>query len=528
MIRRLASLFDRNLLVVVGVLIALGLYNLASASRPLGVPLHFTHALHLGIGLGAAALVAWMHYRNLETLAFPILFGVVALLIATMFFGRVVNGSRRWLSLGFMSIQTSDLAKLAVIIIVARVFHLERWEGTLRLRDILRPLNSSRPLLMLGVVMVVSLFGDRLAPAEVQQWSDGRYRTVAELTETENQISVGRQRGEGIRLPHTGVEPEHARLRRTDDGRYVVKDTGSAAGTFVNGEQIQGEQVLGHHDVMRFGTSQRAELRLRAPMLSVRPWLPGLALLGLVWLGAAFLRQARKGRVEGPDVLAPIDLVALPCLLILIQPDLGTTLVVLLIAFSMILFVGLRPTSLLALIGGTAVGSVLAWVTVLKPYQKQRVLTFLNPTSDLAGAGYHQHQSLIAVGSGEWFGKGHAQGTQTQLSFLPEQQTDFIFSVWAEEHGFVGSALVVLLFTALILMCLRAALRARDRFGALLIVGVTALLFWHTVINMLMVLRLAPVVGVPLPFWSNGGSFVLTAMLGLGMVVSVDRRRNLF
>ncbi|NJK89497.1 MAG: FtsW/RodA/SpoVE family cell cycle protein [Myxococcales bacterium] len=168
------------------------------------------------------------------------------------------------------------------------------------------------------------------------------------------------------------------------------------------------------------------------------------------------------------------------------------------------------------------------WFVLLQPYQKQRVLTFLNPTSDLAGAGYHQHQSLIAVGSGEWSGKGHGQGTQTQLSFLPEQQTDFIFSVWAEEHGFVGSLLVVVLFAALMLLLLRMALRARDRFGALLIVGVTALLFWHSVINMLMVLRLAPVVGVPLPFWSNGGSFLLTAMLGLGLAVSVDRRRNLF
>lgn len=528
MIRRLASLLDRNLLTVVGALLVLGLYNLASASRPLGVPLHHTHALHLGIGLGAAALVAWMHYRNLETLAFPILFGVVALLVATMFFGRVVNGSRRWLSLGFMSIQTSDLAKLAVIVIVARIFHLERWEGTLRLRDILRPLNLSRPLLMLGLIMVVAIFGDQLVPAEVQRASEGRYRRVAELTEADRSITVGRRRGEGIRLPHTGVEPEHALLLRTDDGRYVVRDFGSAAGTFVNGDQVEGERELRHHDVVRFGTSQRAELRLKAPLATVRPWLPGLALLGLVWLGFAFLRQARAGGVEGPDVMAPIDLVALPCVLILIQPDLGTTLVVLLIAFSMILFVGLRPGSLLALIGGSAAGSALAWVAVLKPYQKQRVLTFLNPTSDLAGAGYHQHQSLIAVGSGEWLGKGHAQGTQTQLSFLPEQQTDFIFSVWAEEHGFVGSALVVILFATLILMCLRAALRARDRFGALLIVGVTALLFWHTVINMLMVLRLAPVVGVPLPFWSNGGSFVLTAMLGLGMVVSVDRRRNLF
>jgi len=527
-IPRVAATVDRNLVAIVFAILVLGLYNLSSASRPLGVPLHYTHAMHLGIGLAAAALVAWLHYRNLETLAFPILFTVVGLLIATMVFGRVVNGSRRWLSLGFMSLQTSDLAKLAAIIIVARVFHLERWEGTLTLRDILRPLNLSRPLLLLGTVMLVSIAGDRMIPAEIERSMDGRHRTVAQLDAGQPTVRVGRRAGLDVRLPQTGVASEHAVIERADDGRYVVRTLEEDAGTFVNGERVGSGQSLRHGDVIRFGSSQRAELRLSAPLSLVRPWLPGVALVGLIWLGVAFLRLVRRGGVRGADILAPIDLVALPCVLILVQPDLGTTLVVLLIAFSMILFVGLRPGSLLALIGGSAAASILAWFAVLKPYQKQRVLTFLNPTSDLAGAGYHQHQSLIAVGSGEWFGKGHAQGTQTQLSFLPEQQTDFIFSVWAEEHGFAGSALVVVLFAALILMCLRAALRARDRFGALLIVGVTAMLFWHTVINMLMVLRLAPVVGVPLPFWSNGGSFVLTAMIGLGIVVSVDRRRNFF
>jgi cell division protein FtsW (lipid II flippase) len=514
-IRRIVGSVDRNLVGVVAAIILLGLYNLSSASRPLGVPLHHTHAIHVAIGLGAAAFVAWLHYRNLETLAFVILFAVVGLLVATMFFGRVVNGSRRWLSLGLMSIQTSDLAKLAVVVVVARVFHLERWEGTLTLRDILRPLNVSRPLLVLGVVIALSAFGERLIPPELERAVDGRYRRVAELEQT---VVVGRAADSGVRLAYTGVDARHAEIARSDaDGRgFVVRDLDSSTGTFVNGERIEGEAEIGHRDVIRFGSSQRAELRLHATIASIRPWLPGVAVLGLLWLVAGFIRI--RGGVTGPQILAPIDLVALPCVLILIQPDLGTTLVVLLIAFSMILFVGLRPRSLLALIGGSALGSILAWFALLKPYQKQRVLTFLNPTSDLAGAGYHQHQSLIAVGSGEWFGKGHAQGTQTQLSFLPEQQTDFIFSVWAEEHGFIGSGVVVALFAALILICLRAALRARDRFGALLIVGVTAMLFWHTVINMLMVLRLAPVVGVPLPFWSNGGSFVLTAMLGLGIV----------
>ena len=253
-----------------------------------------------------------------------------------------------------------------------------------------------------------------------------------------------------------------------------------------------------------------------------------MAIFGATWLVVARALQVRKRRGDQSDLVAPIDVVVLPSVLILVQPDLGTTLVVMLIAFSMILYVGLRPLSYVLLFSGGALSAAVAWLTVLKPYQKERVLTFLNPTSDLAGAGYHQHQSLIAIGSGQALGKGHGQGTQTQLSFLPEQQTDFIFSVWAEEQGFLGSLLLVFLFTALILAGLRIASRARDRFGALLVVGVTAMVFWHALINMLMVLRLAPVVGVPLPLWSKGGSFVMTTLVGMGIVFNVSMRRKMF
>ncbi len=528
MIRRGVAV-DRSLVGVVFALIALGLYNLASASQPLGVDLHYVHAFHLGIGTAVALLLAWMHYRNLEGLAFTIFLVVVGLLVATMFFGKVVNGSRRWLPMGVMSIQTSDLAKIAVIIIVARTFHLASWDGTLTLKQILRPLNLSRPILLLLGVSAVAVAGDRLSAPELRVAQAGRMRTVARLDAREPSIVLGRGgQGEDLRFPRSGVVDRHAEVFRKRDGVYILVLLEPEAKTFVNGQPAERVTQLAHRDLIRLGTSQQAEVMLEAPLLSLRSWLPGIAVLGLMWLIAAFVRQVRSGPFKLADLAAPIDVVALPCVLILIQPDLGTTMVVLLIAFSMILFVGLRPSSLLALISGSILASILAWVAVLKPYQKERVLTFLNPTSDLAGAGYHQHQSLIAVGSGELFGKGHGQGTQTQLSFLPEQQTDFIFSVWAEEHGFLGSMLVVALFAALILLCLRTALRARDRFGSLLVVGVTSMLFWHAVINMLMVLRLAPVVGVPLPLWSNGGSFVLTTMIGLGIVASVDRRRNLF
>lgn len=525
-VRRQLTQLDRGLVVVLMAIVLLGLYNLSSASKPLGASLHWTHVIHLCIGFGAAAMVASFHYRNLEGLAYPLFFATVGLLVATMLFGKVVNGSRRWLSLGFMNLQTSDLAKLAVIVVVARIFHLERWEGSLTLREIFRPMNLSRPLALVAGVLTISLAGDDLSAPRLEKVERGRPRVQGVLSRDQATLELGRV-GD-VRMPYAKVEGIHARVFRLKDGLYQLMDLDSKAGTFLNGEKVAGPVTLRNGDQIRLGSSPRAELKFSAFLLEVRPWLPGLALVGMIWLAAAFVVQSRKGRWSARDVAAPIDVVALPCALILVQPDLGTTLMVLLIAFSMILFVGLRPSSLLSLIGGSAAFGVVAWFSLLKPYQKERVRTFLNPASDLAGAGYHQHQSLIAIGSGEWFGKGHGQGTQTQLSFLPEQQTDFIFSVWAEEHGFVGCLLVVGLYAALILLCLRIALRARDRFGALLVVGVTSTLFWHTAVNMLMVLRLAPVVGVPLPLWSNGGSFVLTTMVGLGLVAGIDMRRKMF
>jgi cell division protein FtsW (lipid II flippase) len=526
MIRQLQNL-DRGFLLVVFIIAALGLYNLASAGQPLGASLHLTHAVHLSVGLAAAALLASLHYRYLEGLAFPILGATLALLLLTMGFGRVVNGSRRWLPLGVFTLQTSDFAKLAVILVVARAFHLQSWDGTLRLRDIFRPLNPSRPLLMLALVTSVAWAGDSLSTPRLEKTVGGRAQRVASLSAKSSVLRIGRSRRNEVRVPYSGVDQEHAQVVRLTDGRYQLTDLGSEAGTFVNEVKVEGRTPLRHGDVLRFGTSPQAELRFSARLQPLKPWMPWLAVGVLIWLGFAILNFFRE-RFPLRELIAPIDWVLLPCVLILIQPDLGTTVVVLLIAFSMILFVGLRPSSLLALIGGSAAFGVLAWSLVLQPYQKARVVNFLDPDSDLAGAGYHQNQSLIAVGSGEVWGKGHAQGTQTQLSFLPEQQTDFIFSVWAEEQGFVGCVTVVALFAALFLLLLRMALRARDRFGCLLIVGVTAMLFWHSIINMLMVLRLAPVVGVPLPLWSQGGSFVMTAMLGLGLVASVDMRRKMF
>lgn len=528
-VRRLVGQADRPLLIALGLIIFLGMYNLASAGKPLGASLHLSHAAHVAVGLVVMAAVAGVHYRNYEGLAYP-LFGLcLALLVATSMFGKLVNGSRRWLALGPVNIQTSDLAKVAVILVVAKAFHMRRWEGGLTLREIFRPLNVSRPLIVVLAVLALSLFGEGLQPAKLKQKVGRKYRTAKTLGPGHAVVGLGRKAGdERLVLQRTGVAPEHAEVVRRGEGEYVLRAFETEAGTYVNGDKVTGEVRLEDGDMIRLGLSQRAELMFSARIQKIRTALPWLAIAGALWLAVSVLLLFRRGRWEADDLVAPIDVVMAPCVLILVQPDLGTTLVVLLIAFSMILYVGLRPASLALLFTGGLAFGAFAWFTVLKPYQQERVLTFLNPTSDLAGAGYHQHQSLIAIGSGQLWGKGHGQGTQTQLAFLPEQQTDFIFSVWAEEQGFVGSAFLVVLFCLFILLCLRVAARARDRFGALLAVGVTAMIFWHTIVNMLMVLRLAPVVGVPLPLWSNGGSFAMTTLIGVGLVLNVSMRRTLF
>ncbi len=213
-----------------------------------------------------------------------------------------------------------------------------------------------------------------------------------------------------------------------------------------------------------------------------------------------------------------------PVALILVQPDLGTALLVAGVAGAVVLFQGVRRGVLLG-VGGVALAAApLAWLG-LRGYQKQRVLTFLNPERDPLGAGYHIIQSKIAVGSGQLLGKGFLEGTQVHLQFLPERHTDFIFSVLAEEWGLVGSVVVLALFALLILWGLDIAAKARDTFGRLLAVGVTSILFFHVSVNVGMVLGLLPVVGVPLPLFSYGGSSVLTTYLVAGILLNIRLRR---
>lgn len=241
-----------------------------------------------------------------------------------------------------------------------------------------------------------------------------------------------------------------------------------------------------------------------------------------------FNNYQTTGGLSVRDIFIPMGIVLVPFLLIMKQPDLGTAILVLLIAGSMTLYCGLRWSTVVTFVLVTIPVAWLGWMYALKPYQKNRILDFLNPERSRLGSGYHIIQSKIAVGSGGFAGKGYMQGTQSQLRFLPEQHTDFAFSVFAEEWGFIGSFVLISVYLSLVLWGLHIARRCNDRFGALLAVGVTAMLFWHIVINMGMVIGLFPVVGVPMPFFSYGGTSMVTSMVGIGILQNISMRRFMF
>lgn len=225
------------------------------------------------------------------------------------------------------------------------------------------------------------------------------------------------------------------------------------------------------------------------------------------------------------DLLLPLVLVGLPFALIVKQPNLSTATVLVAILCVMVLTIGLQMKTLIPLVV-FGVGAVpLAWSVLLKDYQRERLLTLLNPQPDLLGAGYHGWQSKIAIGSGGLWGKGFLEGTQSRLSFLPERHTDFIFAVLAEEIGFVGVLLLLCLFSGLIVHGFVIAYRSRDRLGALLATGVVAMLSVQVFLNIGMTIGLVPIIGLPLPLMSYGGSSLVMTFLCLGLLMNVRMRR---
>ena len=240
---------------------------------------------------------------------------------------------------------------------------------------------------------------------------------------------------------------------------------------------------------------------------------------------AKYFDRHRIGRGYNlKELFIPFLIVMIPFLFILKQPDLGTGLILLILFLSLVFFVGLEWKSLFVAIIGGLIVTPTGWL-LLKDYQKERIMTFFSPERDPLGSGYHIIQSMIAAGSGGLFGKGFLKGSQTQLKFLPEQQTVFVFSVFAEEWGFLGGMVLMVLFLLLILWGIKIIIHSKDYLGALVAFGITMLIFSEVFINIGMVLGILPVVGIPLPFLSYGGSSMVVLMMAVGLLMNISVRR---
>jgi rod shape determining protein RodA len=278
--------------------------------------------------------------------------------------------------------------------------------------------------------------------------------------------------------------------------------------------------------------------------MGAQRWLPlgpfafqpsELAKLSLVLaLARYFAEDPRRGGYELRDLGVPAAMVAVPLVLVLKQPDLGTALMLLFTSTMIVVLAGIR---LRAVVTVALIGAVLAslvflvppvrhkiW-TSLKPYQQKRILAFLDPASDPLGSGYHATQAKIAVGSGQTTGKGFRKGTQSQMAFLPERHTDFIFAVIAEEQGFLGASFLVVIYVVFLLTGVETAKNAKDKMGALMSGGIVSMLSLYVCINVGMAAGILPVVGVPLPLVSYGGTSVLTTFLAIGLLLNIRSRR---
>jgi rod shape determining protein RodA len=250
------------------------------------------------------------------------------------------------------------------------------------------------------------------------------------------------------------------------------------------------------------------------------------AKLSLAIAVAAILARSEFKKLQ--ELWLPLLAVAIPALLILKQPDLGTTLVIGAILTAELYF-GLPNLLDFGIYIGAIVAAasfVLTSDKILKPFQRARLLVFLNPKADPQGAGWNLNQSKIAVGSGEWFGKGLYHGTQTQLNFVPEHSRDFIFTVVGEETGFIGATLLLLAYVVIVVSGMRAVVSARDRFGVLLGAGLVAMLAFHIIVNIGMTIGIMPITGIPLPFMSYGGSAILTNFIAVGILLNMSLQKD--
>ena len=256
-----------------------------------------------------------------------------------------------------------------------------------------------------------------------------------------------------------------------------------------------------------------------------------LAKLAMIFVLARFYANERVILAQGygfRELVPVVGLMAVPAALIFAQPDLGTTMMMLFVSATVIFYCNLRWQTLLTVLIAGLIAAPVAYQFALKDFQRDRVKTFLDPARDPLHKGYHALQSMITVGSGEVLGKGYLEGTQSKLEFLPKHHTDFIFSAFAEEWGFLGSLFLLGLFLFVLLMGVDICRRSRDKFGSVLGMGALAVILWHVIVNMGMEIGLLPVVGVPFPFFSYGGSSFVTNMISVGILLSISLRRHIF
>jgi len=245
---------------------------------------------------------------------------------------------------------------------------------------------------------------------------------------------------------------------------------------------------------------------------------------GIVLALARYYDLLPPGEVRNWRALLPVaGLVGVPVGLVMLQPDLGTGLAITFGAAVVVFLAGLPLAWFIAAVAAAAVVAPIAFFTLLHDYQRNRVFVFLDPESDPLGTGYHITQSKIAIGSGGFFGKGFGNGSQSHLDYLPEPHTDFVFATMSEEWGMVGGLFVLMVFFLVLRWGLRVAQNAPDRFSRLLAGGMALTMFFYVCINLMMVMGLAPVVGIPLPFMSHGGSSMMTNMICVGTIMAVER-----
>jgi len=273
-----------------------------------------------------------------------------------------------------------------------------------------------------------------------------------------------------------------------------------------------------------FGMSKYGSQRwLSVAGLNIQP--SEIAKITFILLCARFFSENMSQKIHtAKDMLIPFLLLLITILPIYIQPDLGTAGMVVIIFFSLLAFINIHKKTIFLFFCLVLSSFPCMWF-LLKDYQKERVKFFINPELDPLNAGYQLIQSKIAIGSGGFFGKGFMQGTQSHLRFLPEQHTDFVFSVWAEEWGFIGCFFLLLIVFIIIYRGLIISYACKNRSGSYLALGITVYFFWQVIINIFMTLGLFPVVGVPFPFFSYGGSSMITNFIAVGLLLNISMRK---